>query len=150
VEVILTKDVKRLGKEGDVKRVAAGYARNYLMPRGLAIPATATAHKQVAQRAEARDRQRTKKTTAEFEPADLENVELLFRARASESGRLYGSVSSTDIAEKLSQRLGTDIERRQVLLDASIKDVGRSEVDVKLRDDLQFTIGVVVEKEQDS
>ena len=110
MEVILIRDVKRLGKEGEIKRVAAGYARNYLIPRGLAIPATGAARKRVAERASAKGRrQATEKATVGIRAGNLEDVELLFHARASESGRLYGSVTRGDIAEQLSRESWVEI-----------------------------------------
>jgi len=151
VEVILLKDVKRLGKEGESKRVAAGYARNYLIPRGLAVLATEAARKQAARRAAAGAKQRaTEKVMAKVEPADLQDVELLFHARASETGRLYGSVTNAHIAERLSGEIGVEIDRRQVLLDGSIKEIGTSEVEVKLSDSTRFLVSVIVEREQES
>ncbi|HUV95699.1 MAG TPA: 50S ribosomal protein L9 [Anaerolineae bacterium] len=151
MEVILLKDVKRLGKQGEIKRVAAGYARNYLFPRGLAVQATEAVRRQVARRAEATARQRpSTKATAQVEPADLEGVELLFQVRASDTGRLYGSVNNAHIAERLSQQIGVEIDRRQVLLDGSIKEIGRSEVEVRFSDSTRFVVSVIVEREQDS
>ena len=151
MEVILLKDVKRLGKEGESKRVAAGYARNYLIPRGLAVLATDSARKQAARHAGARAKQRgSEKATTKVELADLQDVELLFYARASETGRLYGSVTNADIADRLSGEIGVEIDRRQVLLDGSIKEIGTSEVEVRLSDSTRFLVSVTVEREQES
>ncbi len=151
MEVILLKDVKRLGKEGESKRVAAGYARNYLIPRGLAVLATEAARKQAGRRAGAGARPRgSEKVPTKVEPADLQDVELLFYARASETGRLYGSVTNAHIAERLSGEIGVEIDRHQVLLDGSIKEIGTSEVEVKLSDSTRFLVSVTVEREQES
>jgi len=150
VQVILLKDVKRLGNLGEVKRVSAGYARNYLIPRGLALPATEAARKQIAERATARARQQaTEKATVEAKAADLQGVELVFQARASESGRLYGSVTSADIAEQLSQRVGIEIDKRKVLLEDPIKEIGTTQVEIKLHADVRLTVTVIVESEQE-
>jgi len=150
VQVILLKDVKRLGKLGDVKRVSAGYARNYLFPRGLAQPATEAARKRIAERITARARQQaTEKATVEAKAADLQDVELVFPAKAGESGRLYGSVTNADIAEQLSQRIGIEIDKRKVLLEDPIKEIGTSEVEIKLHADVRLTITVVVEREEE-
>ncbi len=93
MEVLLLKEVKRLGKAGEVRRVADGYARNYLIPRGLAVPATDAARRQVAEREAARARAAdAEKATAEAQAAALENVELVFKVKSGESGRLYGSI----------------------------------------------------------
>lgn len=151
MQVILLKDVKRLGKQGESKRVAAGYARNYLIPRGLAVLATEAARRQAARRAGAGARPRgSEKVTTKVKPADLQDVELLFHARASETGRLYGSVTNAHIAERLSGQIGVEIDRRQVLLDGSIKEIGTSEVQVRLSDSTRFLVSVTVEREQES
>jgi len=150
VEVILLKDVKRLGSEGDVKRVAAGYARNYLIPRGLAVLATAQARSQLAEQSAARARQEaTQRAEAEVSAASLEDVELLFTARAGESGRLYGSVTKADIAEQLSQQVGAEIDKRKVLLEDPIKEIGTSQVEVKLHTGVIISVRVIVEREEE-
>ena len=77
-------------------------------------------------------------------------MELLFYARASETGRLYGSVTNAHIAERLSGEIGVEIDRRQVLLDGSIKEIGTSEVEVRLSDSTGFLVSVIVEREQES
>ena len=150
MEVILLKDVKRLGKQGEVKRVAAGYARNYLIARGLAVPATKAARSRAVEHASARTRQEaSQRATAKAKAADLENVELLFRARAGESGRLYGSVTKADIARELSQRIGTDIDKRKVFLEEPIKQIGSSDVEIGLHGDAKITVKVTVAREQE-
>lgn len=146
--VILLQDVGRLGNAGDVKRVADGYARNYLLPRGIAVVATEGARKQVAARAATKGRPDEGKTAqTEAQAADLEGVELVFKARAAESGRLYGSVTSANIAELLSEKLGTAVNRRRVLLEEPIRQIGESKVDIRLSSDVNTTITVVVEPE---
>jgi|YNPNPStandDraft_1061719.scaffolds.fasta_scaffold57991_1 large subunit ribosomal protein L9 len=148
MEVVLLKEVKRLGKAGEVKRVADGYARNYLIPRGLAVAATEAMIKQLAERnASAAQREAKAKAAAEAQAASLHNIELVFKAKAGESGRLYGSVTNADIAEQLSQRIGEEIDKRRVLLEEPIKEVGRFKVDVKLHSDVKITVTVVVQGE---
>lgn len=151
MEVLLLKEVKRLGKPGEVRRVADGYARNYLIPRGLAVPATDAARKQVADREAARARAAdAEKAAAEKHAAALQEVELVFKARSGESGRLYGSITSADIAEKLAERIGEPVDKRKVMLDEPIKEVGTSKVDVKLHADVKITVTVTVEGDQAS
>ena len=151
MEVILLKDVKRLGKQGEVKRVAAGYARNYLIARGLAVPATSKARKQAAEHVETRAREETRlKATAGIKAATLEDVELVFQARVGESGRLYGSVTRADIARRLSERIGAEIDKRKVLQEDPIKEIGRSQVQVGLHGDVTITITVIVEREPET
>jgi len=149
MEVILIKDVKRLGKAGEIKRVADGYARNYLIPRGLAVRATEAARKQLAERAAARARRaQAEKARAELQAADLESTELVFQARAGESGKLYGSVTNADIAEKLSVTLGIQVDKRRIILEEPIKQVGKHKVEVKLQGDTKAAITVIVEAQE--
>jgi len=149
MEVILIKDVKRLGKAGEIKRVADGYARNYLIPRGLAVRATEAARKQLAERAAARARRaQAEKARAELQAADLESTELVFQARAGESGKLYGSVTNADIAEKLSATLGIQVDKRRIILEEPIKQVGKHKVEVKLQGDTKAAITVIVEAQE--
>lgn len=148
MEVLLLKEVKRLGKAGEVRRVADGYARNYLIPRGLAVPATDAARRQVAEREAARARAAdAEKATAEAQAAALENVELVFKVKSGESGRLYGSITSADIAEQLAERIGESVDKRKVMLDEPIKEIGTSKVDVKLHTDVKISVTVIVEGE---
>ncbi len=148
MEVVLLKEVKRLGKAGEVKRVADGYARNYLIPRGLAVAATEAMIQQMAERnASAAQREAKAKAAAEAKAASLHNIELVFKAKVGESGRLYGSITSADIAEQLSQKLGEEIDKRRVLLEDPIKEVGRFKVEVKLHSDVKITVTVVVQGE---
>jgi large subunit ribosomal protein L9 len=149
MEIILLKEVKRLGKPGDVKRVADGYARNYLFPRGLAAPATDMARKQVAAQADAAvHREAQAKAAAVKQAANLDNIELVFQAKTGESGRLYGSVTSADIAEKLAKAVGIEIDKRKVLLEESIKELGKFQVNVKLHSDVKTAITVIVQAEE--
>jgi len=148
MEVLLLREVKRLGKAGEVRRVADGYARNYLIPRGLAVPATESARKQVADRQTARARAAAaERAAAEAHAAALQQVELTFKAKSGESGRLYGSVTSADIAEQLAARIGEPVDKRKVMLDEPIKEVGTSKVDVRLHPDVKITVTVIVEGE---
>jgi len=149
MEIILVKDVKRLGQAGEIKRVTDGYARNYLIPRGLAVPATGAARRQAAERAVVNARRDTSQMAkAEAQAVDLGDVELVFKAKASESGRLYGSITSAGIAAQLSDRIGREVNKRAVLLDDPIKEVGTSEVDVRLHSDVTITVTVVVKAEE--
>lgn len=147
MEVILLKDIKRLGQAGQIKTVAEGYGRNYLIPRGLAMLATDAARKRAAQQATTSRRRETKgRAEAEAQADQLENVELTFTVRAGETGRLYGSVTNADIAEKLGQKLGQDVDKRKVQLEEPIKRLGDWDVDVKLYSGVSTTVKVHVEQ----
>jgi large subunit ribosomal protein L9 len=149
MEVILLRDVKRLGSAGEIKRVADGFARNYLLPRGLAVIATEGARKEAEARAAAeRRREETAKASAQRRAEDLGHVELLFKARAGETGRLYGSVTSADIAKQLAEKIGAEVDRRKVQLAEPIKEVGTSSVDVKLHSDVTISVTVKVEADE--
>ncbi|NLG50679.1 MAG: 50S ribosomal protein L9 [Chloroflexi bacterium] len=149
MRVILLKDVKRLGKAGEEKNVAEGYARNFLIPRGLAMLATDAARAQVASQAASRARQEAdEKAAAQAQAQQMENVELVFKMRTGESGRLYGSVTNADIAEKLEERVGQAIDKRKIQLEEPIKEIGRQKVEVKLHPDVKVTLTVIVEPEE--
>lgn len=151
MEVLLLKVVKGLGKAGEVHRVTDGYARNYLIPRGLAVPATDAARKQVSDREAARVRAADhERAAAQAHAAALQQVEIVFKARTGESGRLFGSITSADIAERLSARIGEPVDKRKVLLSEPIKEVGTSKVDVKLHADVKISVTVIVEGEDAS
>lgn len=149
MEVLLLKDVRRLGKAGEIKKVADGYARNYLFPRGLAVLATEASRKEVAEQATAKERRLAREQAQAQERAqDLENVTLEFEAKVGESGRLYGSITSADIAERLAQHVGSEVDKRKVLLAEPIKEVGRYKVDVRLHSNVTITVTVIVKAEE--
>lgn len=149
MEVILLKEIKRLGKPGETKRVAGGYARNYLIPRGLAVPATAAARRREAERAAAQARrQANEKVVTKARVLDLQTVELVFKVKAGESGRLYGSITPADIADGLAERIGEEVDRRKVLLEGPIKEIGTSEVEVRLYPEATIRVTVIVEPEE--
>jgi large subunit ribosomal protein L9 len=148
MEVVLLKEVKRLGKPGDVKRVADGYARNYLIPRGLAVLATETARHRVFEEAQVVERQESsEKADAEAQAAKVDKAQLVFKAKVGESGRLYGSITNAQIAQQLSEQVGIEIDKRKVALDEPIKEVGKTKVEIKLHPEVRATITVIVQDE---
>lgn len=148
MEVLLLKDVRRLGKAGEVKKVADGYARNYLLPRGLATIATDATRKEMAEQAAvAARRVEHQATQAQVQAATLQDVQLVFKAKVGESGRLYGSITSGDIAERLTALIG-EVDKRKVLLDEPIKELGKTKVDVKLHTNVTITVTVIVQAEE--
>jgi large subunit ribosomal protein L9 len=133
MKVILQKTVERLGDPGDVADVADGYARNFLIPRGLAV----RAEKGNVRHAESLTRAheaRTKARRGEFETvaARIIQTPVVVTARAGDEGRLFGSVTAADIAEALSEQVGVSVDRRDVHLDDPIRSVGTHEVTVHL------------------
>jgi large subunit ribosomal protein L9 len=145
VEVILRDDVPNLGKIGDVVRVKPGYARNYLLPRGLAIEANSKnlrvlEHQKRVIGAKA-DRERK---SAEAQAKHVDGIELRVQARAGEEGRLFGSVTNLDIERLLAAR-GVSVDRRRIELDEPIKQLGTYPVVVLVGRDVRATVHVVVE-----
>lgn len=147
MEVILKEDVANLGSRGDVVKVADGYGRNYLLPRKLAIEATATNRAVIEQmRAAASRRAATEKQQAEELAGRLNGTVLTFQRRAGEQDHLFGSVTSGDIAEALVAK-GFEVDRRKIQLGEPIKTLGEQTVTLKLYKDVSATVKVVVEKE---
>ncbi|MCU1294352.1 MAG: ribosomal protein [Bryobacterales bacterium] len=148
MEVILREDVEKLGSRGSVVKVAAGYARNFLLPKRLAVPATESNRKIVEQEREAYlRREASAKNEAESLAQLLSNVTLTFRQRVGENNQLFGSVTAKDIADALeAQRF--HIDRRKIHLDEPIRTVGQFKVSLRLHRDVSTDVNVVVEPEQ--
>ncbi len=148
MQVILVKDIKGLGKAGEVKKVSDGYARNYLLPRGLAHVATEGALRDYAAKVDERKRQAEReRAEAQTRASQLQGIELEFKARVGEHDRLYGSITSADIAEQLSARLGEPVDRRKVMLPEPIRELGKSSVQVRLHPDVTITVTIIVKAE---
>jgi len=151
VEVILLEDVPSLGKRDELVTVKDGYARNYLMPRGLAVKATQGAIRQARQRRESVDsRADREQRDAEALAAKLSGVVVRIGARAGEGGRLFGSVTTKEIAERLAQEQGVDVDRRRFGLDDPLKELGKYEVSLRLHPSVTATIQVEVYDEQEA
>ena len=149
MEVVLLKDVKRLGKAGDVRSVADGYARNYLIPRGLAEAALPGTVQQVRDRAAVQAKRLAQEhAQAETLAGQLSGQTLTFRARAGETGHLYGSITAADIAEELQKRSGKAVDKRKIALEEPIRELGTFQVPIKLGGDITATVTVIVEKEE--
>lgn len=147
MEVILREDIEKLGSRGEVVKVAAGYARNFLLPKRLAVPATSANKKIVDQERDAYLRREAK---VQSEAADLAKmmgqVRLTIARKAGEEGHLFGSVTSQDIADALAQQNYT-IERRKIQLDEPIKQTGEHRVAIRLHREVttEVTVEVVAE-----
>ena len=147
MDVLLKEDVDNLGHRGQVVRVRSGYGRNYLLPQGLAIEATAGNKRMIdEQRRVLAKREERERASAEGESAKLDGLELRFERRVGEHGLLYGSVTALDIIEEL-KKLGYTVERRKISLRDHIKEVGDYDVTIKLHRDVVPTIKVKVRKE---
>ncbi len=147
MEVILKEDVPKLGHRGEVVKVAEGYGRNYLLPRKLAVEAT-QANKAVIEQMKqsAIRRSAIEKADSEALAKQLEGVTLAFQRKAGEKDHLFGSVTSSDIAEALTHK-GFTIDRRKIQLDEPLKNLGEFEVAIKLHRDVTSKVKVTVEKE---
>jgi large subunit ribosomal protein L9 len=147
MKIILMDDVPSLGRRGDVREVATGYARNYLLPRKLALPATPANLQNLEhlkrQRARAEDKAREE---AQAAARTIEGLMLTVATRASDDGRLYGSVSSQDVVEFL-EKHGVVLEKRRVALDEPIKALGEYRVPIRLHHDVTATLPVTVSRE---
>jgi len=147
MEVILKEDVPSLGSRGDVVKVAEGYGRNYLLPRKLAIVATAGNKSVIEQMKAASVRRSAKeKTQAEELSKQFDGLSVSFTRKSGENDQLFGSVTSGDIAEALAKK-SFDIDRRKIQLHEPLKTVGEFTVPIKLHKDVTTHLKVVIEKE---
>lgn len=150
MKVLLLKDVYKLGHAGEVKRVADGYGRNYLLPQGLAVLATPGALKHAERiRAEAATRRQALNQELSSVAERLAEVVLTFAAKASETNKLYGSISPQMIAEALSAKAGSEIHRRQVDTQP-LRTLGTFKVPIRLTMDLVPVVTVIVHREGES
>jgi large subunit ribosomal protein L9 len=145
LRMLLRDDVEGLGKKGDIVDVAPGFARNFLVPRGLALQATAG----VEQQAEAMRRKRMLKDAKDRESAEeiakvLVPKVITLHARAGEGGKLFGSISAAEIVSAVEQQAGIELERRTVQLDEHIKTTGTHHVQVRLHPEVAFPVTIEV------
>ena len=146
MKVVLHADVESVGHRGDIVEVSPGYARNYLVPKGLAQVATDGAQAQADAMRRARDiRDAADRGAAEEVASKLVPQVIRVAARAHDDGQLYGSVTTTEIAEAVVAQTGIDLDRRQLTLSEPIKEVGTHLVPAKLHTDVEFPITVEVQ-----
>lgn len=151
MKLILKHAVDDLGEQGEVVSVKPGYARNYLLPQGLAYEASEANLKRIEEENKAQeDRARRDYLEGRRRAAQLEGMSMTFEARASEEGKLYGSISPADITDRLNEGdLDFELERKQVLLDEPLKEVGVYYVAIRLLTDVQTEVEVRVDREAD-
>ncbi len=148
MKIILMQDLEALGYEGDIADVARGYARNYLIPKGLAIEASEANLKALEMRRKKILAKRAKdKEEAEQVMERLSGITVRVRAKAGEDGKLYGSVTSRDIAQQLDAQ-GVVVDRRKIIIHEAIRSLGEFHVSFKLHPEVVATITVVVEGEE--
>ena len=142
--VLLREDIDDLGARGEIVRVKAGYARNYLLPRKLAVEATASNVKQIEQeRAALLKKEAKERGTAQYQADQMAKLSLTFERKVGEHGMLYGSVTSMDIAEALKER-GYEVDRRRITLRDAIKETGEFAVPVRLHREVTVEVPVEV------
>jgi len=148
MEVILREDISNLGARGQVVKVAAGYARNFLIPKKLAVTATGSNKKIVEQERQSHLRKEAKLQGEAQDLAKLVNgVSVTIKQKSGENDQLFGSVTSKDVADALAAK-GFTIDRRKIQLDEPIKSLGEFKVPVKLHKDVTAEVTVVVAKEE--
>lgn len=146
MEVILKIDVKGTGKVGDIVKVSDGFARNKLIPSGAAVEAT-PANKKAMERAAAKMKEQFEqdKAAAEAFAKKLSSEPVVIKTKVGDGGRLFGSITSMDIADAIKEQTGEEIDRRKIVLDKPIKETGVSEVELKLFQDVSAKIEIRVE-----
>ena len=145
MKVILLQEVKKLGKKGDVLEVAEGYARNFLLPRKLAAQATPDTMNQMQQQKNATaDRQKRQLEEARLMAAQLGQIEVKVKAKAGEGGKLFGAVTTKDIADAAKLQHGIDLDRRKMEITEPIKNLGPSSVVMKIHPEVTAEIKVQV------
>jgi large subunit ribosomal protein L9 len=147
MKVMLIKDVYKLGRAGDVKKVADGYGRNFLIPQGLAVLATPGALKQVERiRSQAEIRRTEQNAELKGLAGDIEGVVLTFAAKAGETGKLYGSITTQNVAEALQEKTRYEVKRHQIDMQP-IRNLGEYTANVRLTMDLVPEIKIIVHRE---
>ncbi len=145
MKVILQQDVKGQGKKGQLIEASDGYARNFLLPRKLAVEATADNLNKMKKQDEAkREREAAEKAEAQALAARLESIQVIIRAKAGAGGKLFGSVTGKDVSEALKAQHGVDINKTKIVQDDPIKSFGSFELKCKLGYEVSGTIHVVV------
>ena len=145
MKVILLKDVKGSGKAGQIVKVSDGYARNMLLPKGLAIEATDDNVKSLKKKEalEAEKRAEEKKEAQEI-AEKLKDIKIVIKTKSGEGGKLFGSITSKDIAEETLKQSGLSIDKKKIQMKSAIKSIGTFDIDVKLYPKVVGTLTVVV------
>ena len=145
MKVILNADVKGQGKKGEMIEVSEGYARNYLIPRGLAMKATADNLNALALKEKAKAAQAAKeKAQAQEHAKQLESCVVKVKARGGENGKLFGSVTNKEVADALKEQFGIELEKNRIILEENIKSFGSYELRCKLGYEVSGTIHLLV------
>ncbi|MFZ5645035.1 MAG: 50S ribosomal protein L9 [Bacillota bacterium] len=148
MKVVLLVDVKGQGKKGDVINVAEGYARNFLIPRNLAVEASESKLKELSQQKAAQDRKKEKEEeSARLLASRMEEIKLVIKTKVGEGGKLFGAVNNKDISEGLASQHGIEIDKKKIGLKEPIKAAGKYPVNIRLHPAVQVNIEVIVQGE---
>lgn len=148
MKIILIEDVDNIGKRGDIKNVANGYARNYLIPRHLAVRATPMAIKRSEmERRTVKSKEERVSSKEEEILQELQKNPLVIKARAGDTGKLYGAVTNLKISEEIKDQFGITVDKKNILLNKPIKEPGKYEIGVKLSQGVEGEITVDVQSE---
>lgn len=146
--VILKKNVKGTGKAGDIVKVSDGFANNRLIPAGLAVPATNQNVKSAEkQKAFIEKKNAEEKAAAEATAKKLESKTVTIKTRVGDNGKLFGSITSMDIADAIQKQVGNKIDKKKIVLSKPIKEIGENTVEVKLYPEVSATVKVVISEE---
>ena len=145
MKVILQQDVKKVGSKGDIVEVSEGYGRNFLLPKKLAVEATAANLETAKQKANSAARKKQQATDeARLLAAQVEKVSVKVAVRIGEGGKLFGSVTGKDVADALAKEHGIDVDRRKISLKSEVTGAGEYEAVIKVHPEIQSTIRVLV------
>ena len=146
MEVILKQDVKGTGKAGQVVKVSDGYARNKLIPGGLAVEATPVNKKQIErEKAKAKEKYEAEKAAAQDLANQLADKIVVVKTKVGDNGRLFGAITSKDIAAAISEQTGIEVDKRKIVLDKPIKETGVETIGIKLFQDVNTKVVVKIE-----
>jgi large subunit ribosomal protein L9 len=149
MKVVFLQSVSNKYKPGEIKEIADGYARNFLLPRGLAAPATPAAIKEAKARADEYARRQTKKHDELKELAQrIEGREIHFKAKAGEKQKLHGSITTADIAKEITKLAETEIDKKKIVLESPLKQLGSHEVIVIFEKDIEAKVIVIIEEDK--
>lgn len=149
MKVILTKDVEKIGSFGEVLIVKDGYAKNFLIPSGIAIMATPGNLKQIDLVKKSRVKVEAKSIKEANEIAEqLNGLKLIFKVKSSSEGKMYGSITNKDIADKILSFKKIEVDRKKIELEDTIKEIGNYDIDIKLYKDVKCTVNIVIEPDK--
>ncbi|SHK54174.1 50S ribosomal protein L9 [Desulforamulus aeronauticus] len=145
MQVVLLKDVSKLGAKGDIVNVTEGYARNFLYPRNLASPASEGKLKEISNQRQAQaDKKQKQEAEAKELAAKISNLTVVLNAKVGEGGRLFGAISNKDVADGLKKQHGYDIDKKKIVLKEPIKNLGTHKITIKIHPVAQAEISVQV------